>query len=140
MKTNFIFYLLILTACQIFGQVNVDSSTLKIIEIRKAKFYQDGMRLKSGKPLELALRKANNDIVNALYRKGKNIQTAGIVVQCLGLGLMAAGIFSAGTDGVGSKTIAGAALSLTGIIISIPGAKSKKKAVLKYNEYVKGLQ
>ena len=77
---------------------------LKPIEIKKNKFYQDGIRLKPGKPLELALLKANNTEVNNLFKKGKNTQTLGIIIESLGLLVMGVGLLSGG-ESAGSVSL-----------------------------------
>ncbi|MBK9107735.1 MAG: hypothetical protein IPM92_04980 [Saprospiraceae bacterium] len=113
MKVSFLFYFFLLTCMQGFSQAPMPTPALKSIEIRKSKFYQEGVRLKPGKPLGLALQKANNAEVNQLFKKGKNLQTAGIVVQCVGLAVMLAGLASTSSESsIGGKTIAGAAISL----------------------------
>ena len=80
------------------------SELLKPIEIKKNKFYQEGIRLKPGKPLELALMKANNTEVNDLFKKGKNTQTLGVIIESLGLLVMGVGLLSGG-ESAGSYTL-----------------------------------
>ncbi len=108
-------------------------SDLTKIDIRKNKFYQDGKILNS-KELQSALWKAKNDSVDKLYLKGKNIQTAGTVVMAIGLGVMGVGLVKG--DPTGLVTLSGAVIMLVGVVVGLPGAGVKKKAVVKYNTLI----
>ncbi|MBK8955361.1 MAG: hypothetical protein IPM34_07380 [Saprospiraceae bacterium] len=55
MKNYFLFYLLLTSYMQAFSREPMLTTDLKTIEIRKSKYYKQGIRLMAGKPLELAL-------------------------------------------------------------------------------------
>lgn len=126
----------LLCSIYVLNSLTAQSQLLKPIEIQKNKFYQEGIRLKPGKPLENALMKANNTEVNELFKKGKNTQTIGTIIEGLGLLVMGAGLLTGG-ESLGTYTLGGAAILLTGVVVTVPGFSKKKKAVIKYNELIK---
>ncbi|MBK6545082.1 MAG: hypothetical protein IPO78_01095 [Saprospiraceae bacterium] len=132
---NLFLTLSILFSIHTLDSLVAQTQLLKPIEIKKNKFYQEGIRLKPGKPLEFALMKANNKEINDLFRKGKNTQTLGTIIESLGLLVMGVGLLSGG-DSVGSYALGGSAILLTGVVVSLPGFSKKKKAVVKYNEVI----
>lgn len=121
---------LLLAASPIFAQ----GLTLKPIEIRKNRYYQDGNRLQPNQQLSSVLAQARCGAVDDSWRKAKSFQTTGTVIMGVGVGLMAISLVSQakGNSSTG-LLLGGAIVELVGVCFLLPSVKHRNKAVHTYN-------